>query len=48
MLVTVPYRLKVMTDHMQRIMEGLLSELDVVLFQNDTAVGSNNVKQYIQ
>ena len=48
MFKVVPFGLKVMTGHMQRIMERLLGDIGVVPFQDDTAIASKTVEDHIQ
>jgi hypothetical protein len=47
MFTVVPFGLKVMTGHMQRIMEELLGDLGVVPFQDDTAIASTSVEEHV-
>ena len=44
----VLFGLKIMTGHMQRIMERLLKNLGVSPFQNDTAIASKTAEEHIQ
>ena len=48
MFRVVPFGLKIMTGHMQRIMERLLKDLGVSPFQNDTAIASKTAEEHIQ
>ena len=48
MFRVVPFGLKIMTGHMQRIMERLLKDLGVSPFQDDTAIASKNVEDHVQ
>ena len=48
MFITVPYGLKIMTEHMQRLMEKLLEPLGKVPFQDDTAVVSVSTEDHIK
>jgi len=48
MFKVVPFGLKIMTGHMQRIMERLLGDLKVMPFQDDIAIGSPNTKNHIE
>ena len=48
MFRVVPFGLKVMTGHMQRIMEGLLGDLGVAPFQDDTAIASKTTEEHIK
>jgi len=47
MFVVVPFGLKVMTGHMQRIMERLLGGLGIVPFQDDTGIASKTAEDHI-
>jgi hypothetical protein len=38
MFTVVPFGLKIMTGHMQRVMETLLGELGIILFQDDMVI----------
>jgi hypothetical protein len=48
MFTVVPFGLKIMTGHMQRIMEELLGDLGVVPFQDDTAIASTTAEEHIR
>src|SRR5688500_15420221 len=48
MFITVPYGLKIMTGHMQRLMEKLLRPLGKMPFQDDTAVASSTTEDHIR
>ena len=47
MFTVVPFGLKIMTGHMQRIMEELLGELGVVLFQDNTVIALTTDEEHI-
>ena len=47
MFTVVPFGLKIMTGHMQKIMERLLENIGIVPFQDDTAVASKSVEEHI-
>ena len=48
MFRVVPFGLKIMTGHMQRIMEKLLLDLRVVPFQDDVAITSKDTAEHIK
>ena len=52
MFTVVPFGLKIMTGHMQRVMEKLLGRLGKLHFQEDIAIetnyGSNHVKDVLE
>jgi len=48
MFVVVPFGLKVMTGHMQRLMERLLGPMGITPFQDDVAVASKTREEHIQ
>ena len=48
MFTVVPFGLKIMTGHMQRIMEKLLGNIGIVPFQDDTATASVNAEEHIK
>ena len=45
---TVPYGLKIMTGHMQRLMEKLLGPTGKIPFQDDTAIASPDTETHIK
>ena len=47
MFTVVPFGLKIMTGHMQKIMEKLLGDLDVIPFQDDIAIASATREDHI-
>ena len=47
MFCVVPFGLKNMSAHLQRIMERLLGDLEVVPFQDDSGVASKTVEEHI-
>ena len=48
MFKVTPFGLKVMTGHMQRIMEHLLGDLGVIPFQDDIVIASKTEKEHIE
>jgi hypothetical protein len=48
MFTVVPFGLKIMTGHMQKVMEQLLGELNVIPFQDDIAIASTNADDHIR
>ena len=48
MFVTVPYGLKIMTGHIQRLMEKLLGVTQTAPFVDDTAIASKTVEEHIK
>jgi hypothetical protein len=48
MFTVVPFGLKIMTGHMQRIMEQLLEELNIRPFQDDIAIASLSKDEHVR
>jgi len=48
MFKVTPFGLKVMTGHMQRIMEHLLGDLGVIPFQDDIVIASKTEKEHVE